>query len=79
MPDVLLKDTVDSLAGKDFCSATGDPISNLGELQVPLITREKTLRGMVFQGAPVAKPLASAKKTCQAGHMVIFDEGNSFI
>ena len=44
-----------------------------------MVTREKTLRGMVFQGAPVAKPLASVKKICQAGHMVIFDEGNSFI
>ena len=53
IPDVSLQDTVDSLAGNDFCSATGDPISNLGELQVPMVTREKTLRGMVFQGAPV--------------------------
>ena len=49
VPDVLLVPTVDSLAGNDFTSATGSPIRNLGELQVPMLTRAHTLRGMVFQ------------------------------
>ena len=44
-----------------------------------MFTRERTSRGMVFTGAPVAKPLASVKKICMAQHTVLFDEEGSFI
>ena len=79
VPDITVMPTVDTVEGNDFVSASGDPIPNLGELKIPMITRERTLRGMTFQGAPVSKPLASVKKISQAGHMVIFDEEGSFI
>ena len=44
-----------------------------------MITREYSQRGMTFQGAPVSQPLASVKKICKSGHVVIFDDANSFI
>ena len=34
---------------------------------------------MTFQAAPVAKPLGSVKKICQAGHMVVFDDEGSYV
>jgi hypothetical protein len=77
---VKLVQTKASLSGNDdFQSATGEPIPNLGELKVPMLTREHTSRGMLFTGAPVSKPLASVKKICVAGHVVVFDEDGSFI
>ena len=60
-------------------SASGDPITNYGELKLPVVTRERTMRGMVFQAAGVAKPLGSVKKMLQAGHRVVFDYECSYI
>ena len=64
---------------QDFVSATGDPIINYGEVRIPMITREQTLRGMTFQAAGVAKGLCSVEKMCQAGHVVVFDGDNSYV
>ena len=44
-----------------------------------MITRESTVRGMVFTGAPVSRPLASVKRLCSAGHAVVFDDDGSYI
>ena len=60
-------------------SNTGEPIPNLGEQRLPLTTEEGSLRAMTFQAAPVAKPLGSVKKICQAGHVVVFDDAGSYI
>ena len=37
------------------------------------------MRGLVFQAAGVAKPLASMKRMVDAGHMVIFDSEGSYV
>ena len=80
IPMIQLVQTAISMSGEDdFQSATGEPIPNLGELKVPLFTREGTTRKMTFTGAPVAKPLASVKKICSAGHVVVFDDEGSFV
>ena len=79
VPSVDLRETDDSRAEEEFQSATGEPIPNLGSLQIPMLTREHTLRGMNFTGAPVSKPLASVKRICGAGHTVVFDDLGSFI
>ena len=71
--------TAMSEAGVCYVSATGEPIPNLGEQRLPLATVEGSLRAMTFQTAPVAKPLGSVKKICQAGHVVGFDEEGSYI
>ena len=74
-----ITDTKASRDGDDFVSASGDLIPNYGELRLPVVTREMTTRGMVFQAAGVAKPLGSVKKMLQAGHRVVFDSEASFI
>ena len=34
---------------------------------------------MIFQAAPVAKPLGSVERICEAGHLVFFNSDGSFI
>ena len=65
--------TQKSESGARYASATGEPIPNLGEQRLPMATTEGSLRAMTFQAAPVAKPLGSVTRVCQAGHVVVFD------
>ena len=50
-----------------------------GEVKVPAVTRERTLRGTTFQAAGVSRGLLSAKKMNESGHAVIFDGDKSFV
>ena len=72
-------ETERSRSGACYASATGEPIPNLGEQKLPMAIEEGSMRAMTFQAAPVAKPLGSVKRICQAGHYVIFDEEGSYI
>ena len=71
--------TAMSEAGVCYVSDTGELIPNLGEQRLPLTTGEGSFRAMTFQAAPVAKPLGSVKKICQAGHIVVFDDEGLYI
>ena len=73
-----IMETKASKNGEDFASASGDVISNYGELRIPMITRENTTLSMIFQAAGVAKPLGSVKKMLQTGHRVVFDNSGSY-
>ena len=57
-----------------YLSASGDPIPNLGEKNVMLMTESGEHRQMRYQVAPVTKPLGSVSKICKAGHIVVFDD-----
>ena len=72
-------ETAASKSGVCYSSATNEPIPNLGEQKVPLVTQEGSLRIMTCQVAPVHRPLGSVRRMCQAGHKVIFDEAGSYI
>ena len=74
-----IKETEMSAAGVCYASATGQPIPNLGEQRLPLMTSEGTMRGMKCQAAPVARPLGSVKRMCGAGHQVVFDADGSYV
>jgi hypothetical protein len=72
-------ETQASRSGLNYASATGDPIPNLGEQKLPLLTQEGSLRAMTFQAAPVDRPLGSVKRMCTSGHTVVFDEEGSYV
>ena len=72
-------ETKASKNGAGFVSATGEPIPNMGEMDMPMMTREGTFRSMKVQAAPVTKPLASVMRIVQAGHTVTFDSEGSYI
>ena len=61
-----IRETWASKNGLNYISATGDPIPNLGEQRLPLITREGSTRSMTLQAAPVDRPLGSVKRMRQA-------------
>lgn len=84
IPHMLVQDhpiheTQASRSGLNYASATGDPIPNLGEQKLPLLTQEGSLRAMTFQAAPVDRPLGSVKRMCSSGHLVVFDEEGSYV
>ena len=79
LPDHSVKETKASKSDDEFVSATADPIPSMGEMNIVMKTREATMRAMTFTAAPVAKPLGSVKRICQAGHIVVFDEDGSYI
>ena len=60
-------------------AANGEEIPNYGQVKIPAITREKTVRGITFQAAGVSKGLLSVEKMNECGHVVIFDGDASFI
>ena len=79
VPDYGVLETPQSRAGLCYASATGEPIPNLGEQQLPFATAEGTMRKMRFQVALVAKALGMVAKICAAGHRVVFDPSGSYI
>ncbi len=46
---------------------------------LPLLTAEGSKGKMKMQVAEVTKPLASVKRICEAGHMVVFDDEDSYM
>ena len=63
----------------NFLAANGEEIDNNGEVKVPAVTRERTLRGITFQAAGVSKGLLSVEKMNENGHAVVFDGDMSFV
>ena len=74
-----IHETQASRSGLNYASATGDPIPNLGEQKLPLLTQEGSLRAMTFQAAPVDRALGSVKRMCSSGHQVVFDDEGSYV
>ena len=79
VPEYPVIETVESKRGDCFYSATEEEIPNLGDVRLPMVMQEGTLKGMALKGTPVAKPLAAVKRICKAGHTCIFDEEGSYI
>ena len=79
VPGYEVQETRASKSGLVYASATGEEIANLGEVFLPMMTKENTKRSMKMQVAEVSRPLASVKRICEAGHVVVFDEDGSFI
>ena len=68
-----------STSGMKYASATGEEITHLGEAMLPMIIFKGSKKKMRMQAAAVSRPLASVKKICEAGHMVIFDDQVSYL
>ena len=74
-----IAETADSINGEGFVSASGEEIPNFGQVVLPIVTRERSLKTITFQAAGVAKPLLSAERLNQSGQLVIFDGDQSCI
>ncbi len=79
LPGYEVKPSKASINGVKYASATGEEIPNLGEVVLPIVTPEGGRCRIKMQAAEVSKPLASVKRICQTGHIVVFDEDGSYI
>jgi hypothetical protein len=70
LPCVQMEESPGSKAGKKYLSATCQEIPNLGQKALVGKTREGQPRGIIFQVAPVRKPLMSMAKMNEAGNDV---------
>ena len=55
-----------------YQTASGEPLVNEGEQTIPMVTPSGKLRMMTFQSCDITKPLASVKRMCDAGQVVVF-------
>ena len=62
-----------------YCSASGHPLPNLGEVKVQGETNSGGNLELTMQVAGVKKPLASVRKMCQAGNRVVFDDAGDYV
>ena len=70
---VPLQKTPQSEAGEYFNAANGQRIYNEGNKRVTMMTREGTMRDMIFTVCGVSKALGSVSQMCRAGHRVAFN------
>ena len=68
-----------SKRGVYYEAANGAPIMNEGEKDIKGESENGEPLGMTFQVAGVKGPLASVKRICQAGNLVIFDDKGGVI
>jgi hypothetical protein len=74
-----LEDSEASKRGVEYECANGASIPNLGQKRMALWTAEGTLRSCTTQCADVSKPLQSVRHLVKNKHVVVFDEGESYI
>ena len=67
------------MTGVTYTAANGGELPNEGEQTVSFVTNEGQKRHMIFQIAPVGKPLASVSRIVHKGNRVIFDDEVSYI
>ena len=56
VPGYEIVETKASKSGLTYASATGEEIPNLGEVLLPMVTKENTKRSMRMQAAEVSRP-----------------------
>ena len=78
VPGGEVQETRSSKSGLVYASAAGEEIPNLGDVILPMMTKENTKRSMNMQVAEVSRLLACVKRICEARHVLVFDEDGSF-
>ena len=66
-------------AGGRYRAANGARIPNLGEQRVPFQTADGHRCILLFQVAPIEKPLISVAQLSRAGNRVVLDDTGGFI
>ena len=64
-----------AMAGVRYEIADGSQIPNLDEKLLPIVTREKSWRGLKVEVADIAQALQSVRSLVKTGHRVVFGDG----
>lgn len=74
VPGYEVQETRPSTSGLGHASTTGEDIPYLGEVFVSMLKKENAKRSMKLQVAEVSHLLASVKRICEVGHVVVFED-----
>ena len=78
-PWVRIKESIGSREGREYLSASGDVLKNLGEKELSVVTCEGFPATTTFQIADVTRPLCSIAKVCDKGNRVIFEKDCGYV
>ena len=78
-PWIKTKESPGSREGREYLSASGDTLKNLGEKDLDVFTGEGVPATTTFQIADVTRPLCSIAKVCDKGNRVIFDSNGGYV
>lgn len=78
-PWIKTRESVGSREGREYLSASGDVLKNLGEKNLEVVTSEGIPATTTFQIADVTRPLCSIAKVCDKGNRVIFDSNGGYV
>lgn len=78
-PGVPIRESEGSREGRNFTTATGAPIKNLGEQELHIVTDNGLDTTVLFQLADVSRPLMSVSAICDKGNRVIFGKSGGVI
>ena len=78
-PQFEVKSSKGSLGGVKYLTANGSLMSNKGEKDVKVRTKERHKCVMKMQVTDVQKPLMSVSRICDAGHRVVFLRDGGYI
>ena len=74
-----IEETEDSLRGRNYKAANGEPIKNYGQRRITGLTNQGKEINMKMVVADVTKVLASVAKMVECGNTVVFDEDESYV
>ena len=78
-PWLKLKASDGSREGREYLSASGETLKNLGEKNLEVVTNEGLQADTTFQIADVTRPLCSIAKVCDKGNVVVFDSNGGYV
>ena len=78
-PGVPTRESEGSREGRNFTTATGAPLKNLGEQELHAVTDNGLDTTVLFQLADVSRPLMSVSAICDKGNRVIFGKSGGVI
>ena len=68
-----------SRKGQKFVGPGSERISNRGQKRVDIMTKDGIKSSVMFQDAPVRRPILAVSDSTKAGNMVLFDSDESVI
>ena len=78
-PEIPIKESPMSRAGKNYKCAGKRPIKNEGQQNMPLYTMEGVPAPLTVQIAAVRRPLCSVSKICDRGNRVTFCRNGGYV
>ena len=78
-PDFKQEPSEGSRKGQKFVGPGSERIPNRGQKRVDIMTKEGIRSSVLFQDAPVRRPILAVSDSTKAGNMVLFDSEESVI